>query len=126
MAAVSPALPSVADPIGGFTAEAFERHLASLSGAPAWWVERKRSAYARFASLPMPTRSDEAWRFSTLSGITLSGFAPAGQPGPAGPREALSVKEKAASLAFSGGRRTEATPLRPDLAAKGVLVTTLS
>src|SRR5476649_1975736 len=60
--------------IGSFTAEAFAAHLASLGDAPAWWLDRKRAAYATFASLPMPTRTNEGWRFSNLSGLTLAGL----------------------------------------------------
>ena len=28
----------VADLVGGFTAEAFEAHMASQASAPAWWL----------------------------------------------------------------------------------------
>ena len=59
---------------GSFTAEAFTAHLARVAHLPAWWLERKRAAYARFAALPMPKRTDEGWRFSNLAGLTLEGF----------------------------------------------------
>jgi Fe-S cluster assembly protein SufD len=59
---------------GSFTREAFEQSLARCAHLPAWWLERKRAAYARFAALPMPKRTDEGWRFSNLSGLTLDGF----------------------------------------------------
>ena len=108
---------------GGFTAEAFARHLATQSAAPAWWLERKRSAYARFEALPLPTRTDEGWRFSNLSGIRLEGYAPAAAAG--APVEALKV-EASATLAFSGGRLVASTPLSPELVRAGVVVTTLS
>jgi Fe-S cluster assembly protein SufD len=60
---------------GSFTREAFEAHLARVRHLPAWWLERKRAAYERFAALPMPGRTDEGWRFSKLGGLTLEGFA---------------------------------------------------
>ena len=60
--------------VGSFSAEAFAAHVASLGSAPAWWLERKRAAYDKFASLPVPKRTDESWRFSNLSTITLEGF----------------------------------------------------
>lgn len=60
--------------VGAFTAEAFAAHLASHSAAPAWWLERKRAAYEKFASLPMPRRTDEMWRFSSFGSLTLDGF----------------------------------------------------
>ena len=45
--------------LGGFTAAAFEAALASSAGAPALWLERKRAAYERFASLPSPFRLED-------------------------------------------------------------------
>src|SRR5262249_39261610 len=60
--------------IGSFTAEAFAAHLATQKSAPAWWLERKRAAYEKFASLPMPARTDESWRFSNIGTLTLDGF----------------------------------------------------
>jgi len=60
--------------VGSFTEEAFAAHLSRVSHLPAWWLDRKRAAYARFAALPMPKRTDEGWRFSNLAGLTLDGF----------------------------------------------------
>jgi Fe-S cluster assembly protein SufD len=124
MARQSPSLPAVADPIGGFTAEALELHLATQANAPAFWLEKKRAAYARFASLPLPGRKDEAWRFSSVSGVTLGGFAPA--PASARSRPAGLGVEAAASLVFVDGRAAAADALPADLREKGVVVSTLS
>src|SRR5476649_130483 len=63
-----------APPTGSFTAEAFAAHLATQGSAPAWWLDRKRAAYEKFASLPMPKRTDESWRFSNIGTLTLDGF----------------------------------------------------
>lgn len=71
---------SVTSTVGSFTREAFDAHLARLSHLPAWWLDRKRAAYARFAELPMPVRTNEGWRFSNISALTLDGFSPAGKP----------------------------------------------
>ena len=71
-----PTLPATKSNIGSFTAEAFAEHLATQKNAPAWWLDRKRAAYAKFAALPLPSRTDEAWRFSNISTLTLDGFAP--------------------------------------------------
>ncbi len=60
--------------VGSFTEEAFAAHLSRVSHLPAWWLDRKRAAYARFAALPMPQRTDEGWRFSNLATLTLDGF----------------------------------------------------
>src|SRR5271155_3080967 len=117
----------VVDVTGAFTPEVFERHLSGLTAAPAWWLERKRSAYARFEALPMPSRADEGWRLSNISGGALGGYAHAGpHPGPGGDGHASLAVESAASLSFLNGRRSASTPLPADLAARGVVVSTLS
>jgi Fe-S cluster assembly protein SufD len=115
----------VADLVGGFTPDAFARHLAGLSGAPAWWIERKRAAYARFEAHPMPSRTDEGWRFSTISGVTLGGFAPAFSESRAKASVPLAIST-AAALTFVDGRLSSSSPVSADLAARGVVVTTLS
>jgi Fe-S cluster assembly protein SufD len=116
------------DLVGGFTAEAFARHIGSLKGAPAWWVDRKKAAYARFARLPMPSRTDEAWRFSNIAGITLTGYAPAGTaaaPVHSNPKAPFHV-ESAALISLVDGRLAGIQPIASDLAARGVVVTTLA
>jgi len=67
-------LSSPATVIGAFTREAFAAHLERVKHLPAWWLDRKRAAYERFASLPMPKRTDEGWRFSNFGALTLDGF----------------------------------------------------
>jgi Fe-S cluster assembly protein SufD len=118
---------SVNDLVGGFTPEVFARHLQSQSSAPAWWLERKRAAYARFEALPMPGRKDEGWRFSNIAGVVLDGFAPADGRG-AGAKSAKAplALESAAALSFGDGRLAGSSPLSPELAAKGVVVSTLA
>ncbi len=59
---------------GSFTREVFQAHLERVRHLPAWWLERKRAAYERFAALPMPRRTNEGWRFSNLGSLTLDGF----------------------------------------------------
>ena len=114
--------------LGGFTPEVFARHLASQSASPAWWLERKRAAYSRFESLPMPRRTDESWRFSNIAGLGLGGFSPAGNgawsPAPGAPLE-LAI-EPAATLSFLNGRLAGAVGPSADLAKKGVVASTLS
>ena len=126
MASPAATLPPVVDPVGGFTKEAFTRHLASQSGAPDWWIERKRSAYARFEALPMPTRTDEGWRFSTISGVNLAGFGPQRKRLPPGRRRrSPSPSRRPRSPSPMAGPR-DPLPFPPSLGAKGVVVSTLS
>jgi Fe-S cluster assembly protein SufD len=75
MSAPSPVSLPTRSPIGSFTPDIFASHLASLAAAPAWWLERKRAAYEQFASLPLPKRTDEMWRFSNISGVALDGYS---------------------------------------------------
>jgi Fe-S cluster assembly protein SufD len=114
--------------VGSFTAAAFAAHLASLPPLPAWWLDRKRAAYEKFASLPMPSATDEMWRFSNRATLTLDGFAV-----PSAGREvarAAAIHEpigiaKAAKLVFVNGRLALREPLAADLASRGVIVDTL-
>jgi Fe-S cluster assembly protein SufD len=115
-----------ADLVGGFTPEVFEKHLSGLAGAPSWWFERKRIAYARFEALPMPSRTDEGWRFSNLSGVKIGGYAPGAATQAGGLRHASFAAEPAATLSFLNGRPAGAASVSPALAAKGVIVSTLS
>lgn len=116
--------------IGNFTAEAFVAHLAAQAGAPAWWLERKREAYARFAALPLPSRTDEAWRFSAIGALTVDGFRIAG---PASSHAAAPESlpgfglAPVATLDFLNNRLAGATvALPPELTAQGVVVVPLS
>ena len=110
--------------VGSFTPEAFAAHLASLPPTlPAWWIARKRAAYARFAALPMPSRTDELWRFSHIATLTLAGFAlPAAAT--AVPHSPIGIP-KAAKLVFANGRLFSRQPLSAELSARGVIVDTL-
>ncbi len=109
--------------VGSFTPEAFAAHLASLPPLPQWWLDRKRAAYDRFAALPMPSRKDESWRFSNLSGLTLDGFA-LPVPVTKSPHTPIGIK-KAAKLVFANGRLHSRELLSPDLSTRGVIVDTL-
>ena len=107
--------------LGNFTADAFNTHLAAQKSAPAWWLERKREAYAQFAALPMPKRTDETWRFSNIAGLTLDGFETA--PGIPGGLSADSPFG-APALTFVNNALVGQVALPSDL-PKGVIVTTL-
>jgi Fe-S cluster assembly protein SufD len=123
--ALSPATAfPAASALGALTAERFERALAESAGAPAWWLERKRGAYERFAVLPAPRRTDESWRFSSLAGLGLPAAPAAPEPG--GAASPLAGVHLAASLRFVNNRLAPGGGLPADLAARGVILTTLA
>jgi Fe-S cluster assembly protein SufD len=112
-------------PIGSFTPDLFASHLASLAGSPAWWLERKRVAYEKFAALPLPKRTDESWRFSNILGVLLDGY---GLPPPTPATISPLAVPHSASLTFvnntliaGNGTAQPASALPP-----GVIVTTIS
>lgn len=41
---------------------------------PNWFRERQSDAWARFESIPMPARKDQAWRFSNVAALDLTPF----------------------------------------------------
>ena len=63
-----------APPFPGLDAERFATHIAQRSYLPAWWIAAKQEAWNEFSALPMPTRTDENWRFASLGGLSLTDF----------------------------------------------------
>lgn len=116
---------AVTSPVGSFTAEAFDAHLARVAHLPAWWLERKRAAYARFAAAPMPTRTNEGWRFSNIGSLTLDGFSVPTQPVAAAPVHAEAGIDGAGHLIFANNRLHARGEIAADLARQGVVFSTL-
>lgn len=110
---------------GSFTPELFAAHLASVAHLPAWWLDRKREAWDRFQALPLPKRTDEAWRFATLTGLSLDGFALPG-PVPAGilGHSPIGII-KAGKLVFANNRLVASEPIAAELASRGVIFESL-
>jgi Fe-S cluster assembly protein SufD len=113
-------------PNGSFTADIFAAHLASLSPLPKWWLDLKREAWNRFIALPLPKRTDELWRFSNTAGVKLDGYAlPAATPASLDIGHWSLVIPRAAALAFVNNRLASVSALPADLAASGVIFTSL-
>jgi Fe-S cluster assembly protein SufD len=111
---------------GAFTRDAFDAHLATQSSAPVWWLDRKRDAYARFAALPMPKRTDESWRFSNIATLTLDGFSVGGVSAEPQNLPTGAGLDGIAALTFVNNTLVGSTLLSPEFTAKGVIVTTLA
>src|SRR5262245_50261508 len=58
-------------------------------GLPEWFSKRQRAAWAEFQRLPMPARTDQAWRFSNVGALDLSPFHQAESPSNSESREIL-------------------------------------
>ena len=41
---------------------------------PAWFRARQEESWTRFVTMPMPTRKDQAWRFSNVNALDLTPF----------------------------------------------------
>ncbi|MDI1336525.1 MAG: Fe-S cluster assembly protein SufD [Lacunisphaera sp.] len=111
--------------IGSFTREAFAAHLERVKHLPAWWLDRKRAAYERFAAAPMPKRTNEGWRFSNLATLTLDGFTL-----PAAVRfDQLEHRELgvtgAGHLVFANNRLVASQELDPSTTGQGIIFDTL-
>ena len=88
-----------------FSAEAS----ASLAG-PGWLRERRAAGYEAFASSPLPSESEEVWRYSPIDRLALDdfgpelgdGLAPAGEELQAAVEAALGPRWRAASSCTTG------------------------
>ena len=111
--------------VGSFTQAAFDAHLTKVAHLPAWWLDRKRAAYARFAALPMPKRTDEGWRFSNFGALTLDGFhLPEPLPLVDAHHTALGIAG-AGTLALANHRVAYSEPVSAELAQAGVIFESL-
>ena len=111
--------------VGSFTPEFFAAHLASVSHLPGWWLDRKRAAYEQFASLPLPRRTDESWRFATLAGLRLDGYC---RPAPVARADLAHAPVELAQsgqLLFANNRLVARENLAAGLAERGVIFDTL-
>lgn len=113
----APALSS--DALPGLDSARFAQHLSQRAYLPAWWLEAKKSAFNQFNALPLPSRSDETWRFSNLKGIDLSGFALPEDPASQIPNH--STFPQTAEIVFSNRQLVARSTVPAGLAAKGVI-----
>ncbi len=112
--------PVISSSGGAFTPGLFASHQAAVGHLPDWWLELKRAAWDRFAALPMPARTDELWRFSTIAGLKLDGFTLGNASDPLfqAPKTGFPF---AAALAFFNNHTLPTGALSPELQKQGVV-----
>ena len=109
--------PSAALP--GLDTARFATHLSQRAYLPAWWLENKKAAWNQFLALPLPSRTDENWRFSNLKGLDLSGFTLPEDAAQQIPN--YSSFPESAELVFSNRQLVARSTISAELAAKGVI-----
>src|SRR5262245_32488859 len=108
-----------------FDSAAFEAFLAERR-EPAWLVELRRAAFAKFQELPTPSRREEEWMRTDIRLFRLEKFAPQAaasevQTGGTFPAPLLSAGvELGGSMTVVNGRVADAG-CDADLASRGVL-----
>lgn len=108
-----------ATPTDGLTSARFATHLSQRAYLPAWWLEAKKAAWHQFTALPMPSRTDETWRFSKLKGLDLDGFTLPEDPAQQIPH--IPDFPHTAEVIFSNRQVVGRSTVPADLAAKGVI-----
>jgi Fe-S cluster assembly protein SufD len=92
---------------------------------PVWFRERQRDAWARFQSIPMPARKDQAWRFSNVAALDLAPYRIAESPNEEVRAEVLDLSvglpEVAGRLIFTDDHLLRRDPLSEDLRQLGVI-----
>src|SRR3712207_227315 len=93
---------------------------------PEWFRARQQEAWTRFTSLPMPTRNDQAWRFSNVNALDLAPFVFNDSIADEDRREILersqSLEEVATRLIFADDHLLRRDPLPEKLRSLGVIV----
>ena len=93
---------------------------------PEWFRARQQEAWTRFTSLPMPTRNDQAWRFSNVNALDLAPFVFNESVADEDRREilerSLSLEEVATRLIFADDHLLRRDPLPEKLRSLGVIV----
>jgi Fe-S cluster assembly protein SufD len=108
-----------ASPFTGLDAERFAQHLSQRAYLPAWWLEAKKAAWNQFNALPMPSRTDETWRFSSISTLDLAGFELPEEASQHVPH--LPDFPHASEIIFSNRQIVGRTTMPPELSAQGVI-----
>jgi Fe-S cluster assembly protein SufD len=92
---------------------------------PEWFREQQHAAWERFESLPMPTRKDQPWRFSTVDLLDLTPFTFSGEMNEDDRRNVLKysigLDQFAGRMVFAGDQLIERDVVSDQLEKQGVI-----
>ena len=92
---------------------------------PGWFADQQRAAWTQFQSLPVPVRTDQAWRFSNIGALDLSPYRKATAVSEEEGREILedsvSLEKISGRLVFADDHILERDILSEKLHKAGVL-----
>ncbi|MFL6530514.1 MAG: Fe-S cluster assembly protein SufD [Chthoniobacterales bacterium] len=93
---------------------------------PQWFRTRQQEAWTRFTSLPMPTRTDQPWRFSNVNALDLTPYVLANEVDE-GERAAILdrsrvLEDVAGRLIFADEHLLRRDPLPESLRSLGVIL----
>ncbi|MHA3770536.1 Fe-S cluster assembly protein SufD [Verrucomicrobiota bacterium sgz303538] len=77
------------------------RPVSRDNSEPTWYTETRAAAWDVFESLPMPTRTDEAWRFANVSSLDISRFK---APQPVSDAAQADIVRRSQGLGENAGR----------------------
>jgi len=100
------------------------RSLAS-DNLPSWLNDQRASAWTQFQSLPMPARTDQAWRFSSIAALDLAPYK-MGQPlsaadAPALVERSVGIENNSGRLVFADDHFLQRDVLPETLRKAGVI-----
>ncbi|WP_309384937.1 Fe-S cluster assembly protein SufD [Cerasicoccus frondis] len=108
-----------------FSEENFRHHLDAFWLNAPWVQELKEQSWKAYQELPLPTRSDERYRFTDLRKLKLDGYRPAQEPTAEQKAAAIErsniVGDPSGKLVFGDNFLLEFEGVSEELAAKGVI-----
>jgi Fe-S cluster assembly protein SufD len=92
---------------------------------PTWFADQRGAAWTQFQSLPMPVRTDQAWRFSNIAALDLSPYRISAPVSEEDSREILhrstGLNETAGRLVFADDHLLERSIFSEKLRKTGVI-----
>src|SRR3984893_14177071 len=103
-------------------------NLCPLTTAPDWFREQQSKAWSDFEAQPLPARTNELWRFSSVKNLALTDYvaAPEFSVDPFELTSQRGFPEPAGRLIFANDALVSTELLDPTLRKSGVIFTTLA